>query len=59
MLTESIEHMEENTDKHYEQYCSFCEKVVNPLFDEQHPRPEWLTKQMEEYERLIAAENGK
>lgn len=57
--TNSIEHIEENTNRHYDSYCSFCEKVITPLLDEQHSKPEWLVKQMEEYERRIAAEKEK
>ena len=58
LMTDRMEHIEETTDKHYEQYCSFCEKVVGPLLEEKHPIPEWLRRQMEEYERRIIAEKN-
>ena len=50
-MTDSIEHIEERTENNYKRYCSFCEKIVTPLLEEQHPLAvEWLERAMKQEE---------
>jgi hypothetical protein len=50
-MTDSIEHIEERTEDNYQRYCFFCEKIVAPLLEEQHPHAvEWLERAMKQEE---------
>jgi hypothetical protein len=50
-MNRSIPKIEERTRANYDEYCSFCEKVVMPLFDEPPPpMTEAARKYLEDFE---------
>jgi hypothetical protein len=47
-MKDNIEHIEERTAYQYERYCSFCDKVVGPLLQEELPMPAMFQKWMDD-----------